>query len=85
MHPRKAIGQLASPPPKVKWIGFQPRDSRFPRVRVSLIHCPIAVLSNPKAYENVLFEVTISEWTNVDYANGIITEIVGKVCNFLSL
>lgn len=55
-----------------------PRDKRCPILRIAEIYWPNGFKKHPKDFEHILFVGKIVSWEIPSYANGVLTEILGK-------
>lgn len=77
VHPRTTVGKLSPLPNNENYAAFLPRDKRFPYVYIPTISWPPGFKTNPRNFEKNLFLCKITEWTNLDYAKGLIIENIG--------
>ncbi|KYB25799.1 DIS3-like exonuclease 2 [Tribolium castaneum] len=77
IHPRTAVGFLAPIEKNKEYALFTPRDKRIPKIKIPRISWPSGFQSKPQLYQDILFIVKITDWKDVKYAIGTITENLG--------
>ncbi|XP_044759971.1 DIS3-like exonuclease 2 [Coccinella septempunctata] len=77
VHPRTTVGKLSPLPNNENFAAFLPRDKRFPYVYIPTISWPQGFKTNPRNFDKNLFLAKITEWTNLEYARGLIIENIG--------
>lgn len=63
---------------KVDYALLHPRDKRCPIVKIPEVHWPNGYKKQPKNFEKSLFVGKIINWENPDYAEGVLTELLGQ-------
>ncbi|XP_044252405.1 DIS3-like exonuclease 2 [Tribolium madens] len=77
IHPRTAVGFLEPLEKNKEYALFTPRDKRIPKIKIPKISWPSGFQTKPQLYQDILFIVKITEWKDVKYALGTITENLG--------
>ncbi|KAK4874496.1 hypothetical protein RN001_013856 [Aquatica leii] len=81
VHPRVAVGYLLPMTGKKKMFAtFIPRDKRVPRVKIPLSSCPDAFHKQKNSLD-ILYKVRITSWLDLDFAQGVITDLLGMSGN----
>jgi exoribonuclease R len=77
---RYSAGHLKLFPDKNKdWAQFSPNDSRIPRMRIKMKHCPKDFYTNSKLYANTIFIARIVDIPiNSRYAIGELKKMIGR-------